>query len=177
MRVVIGVLLVGVVVWAWLLIRPPQQQTVRSVRSTEQRRQLQWRMVWIASAAVVAVLLWRFGLNWLVVAGSVGVASARRLMPLLRYLPFAKRLYDQRARTKVPPSNGSAPPGSNGGSRHTRSGMSRAEALDILGLPPNASPEDAEREYRRLMKKVHPDAGGSDYLAAKLNQARETLKA
>jgi curved DNA-binding protein CbpA len=53
--------------------------------------------------------------------------------------------------------------------------MTRAEALSALGLKEGATRTDITREYKRLMLKVHPDHGGSEYLAAKLNQARELL--
>jgi DnaJ homolog subfamily C member 19 len=58
----------------------------------------------------------------------------------------------------------------------TRSGvMSRAEAYEVLGLQPNASASDIKEAHRRLMRGAHPDAGGSDWLAARINQARDIL--
>ena len=55
------------------------------------------------------------------------------------------------------------------------SGMSRAEALAILGLGEDAADEDIVAAHRRLMQKLHPDRGGNDYLAAKINQAKDFL--
>lgn len=53
--------------------------------------------------------------------------------------------------------------------------MNRAQALAVLGLPDDASDEDIVTAHRKLMQKLHPDRGGSDYLAAKINQAKDFL--
>lgn len=53
--------------------------------------------------------------------------------------------------------------------------MSRDEALEILGLEANASREDIAQAHRRLMQRMHPDRGGSAYLAARINAARKRL--
>lgn len=53
--------------------------------------------------------------------------------------------------------------------------MKREEALDILGLSGNPSPDEIKDAHHKMMLKVHPDQGGSDYFASKLNQARDIL--
>ena len=53
--------------------------------------------------------------------------------------------------------------------------MSRDEALQVLGLAAGAGPEQIREAHHRLMLKLHPDLGGSDYLAGQINLARDVL--
>ena len=67
------------------------------------------------------------------------------------------------------------PAGEAGGASANGSAMSREEALEILGLEEGASAEEIREAHRRLLQKIHPDHGGSNYLAAKINQAKDLL--
>jgi hypothetical protein len=66
-----------------------------------------------------------------------------------------------------------------GGSKTSANGsaMSKDEAYAVLGLKPGATADDVRTAHKRLMKDFHPDRGGSDYLAAKINAAKDVLLA
>src|SRR3984957_20267970 len=63
-----------------------------------------------------------------------------------------------------PGGTGTPPP------RRQGSAMSRAEAYEVLGLKPGADADEIHAAHRRLMRMAHPDTGGSDWLASRINQ-------
>lgn len=111
-------------------------------------------------AAVVLVFA-RAGLAWV----GIGVALL---------WSAARRWHDAGRRREPSPRPRAAAPRE---ASPRRAIMSRQEALAVLGLEEGASRERVLAEYRRLMKKVHPDLGGTTYLATRLNEAKDLLLA
>jgi hypothetical protein len=91
-----------------------------------------------------------------------------RSVPLLEtYLD--RRQPDWRAHVAGEQADGPGPKADGSGA------MDEATAYSILGLPPGAGADEIKAAHRRLMTKLHPDHGGSGYLAAQLNQAKDFL--
>jgi DnaJ-domain-containing protein 1 len=66
-------------------------------------------------------------------------------------------------------------PRKTGTANRTGGAMSRSEALEVLGLREGATSNDIRAAHRRLIVQNHPDHGGSDYLASKINEAKDVL--
>lgn len=64
---------------------------------------------------------------------------------------------------------------SGSGTGQSGAAMTREEAWQVLGLTPGATADEIREAHRRLMTKLHPDLGGSNYLASKINTARDIL--
>ncbi len=137
-----------------------------SKTSGEERKKL---VLWSAIGsvlAVLAILAVTGHLNIITAAIAGLVALLPRAMQLVKYLPFINRLYQQnkagQQQAQTPPPRG-------------RQTMSVEEAMEVLALKPGYKDEDVILAHRRMMQKVHPDRGGSDYLAAQINKAKDTL--
>jgi DnaJ homolog subfamily C member 19 len=71
--------------------------------------------------------------------------------------------------------DGPAKPRASVDSKSNGGGMDRAQALAVLGLAEGASEAEISAAHRRLITGLHPDQGGSDFLAAQINEARDVL--
>lgn len=104
-------------------------------------------------------------------AAAVGVAVAALFMTVTGKLPAAIAILTalwpiavsyMRLKKTAPPPSQNLP-------------LTESEAYDVLGLKQGAPEEDIRAAHLRLMKKVHPDQKGSDWLAKKINAARDLL--
>jgi len=126
----------------------------------ERRGRILRRLTTVAIVAIAVLLSLRLRQYWVALLSFVWLLLEPRVFAAMA----------ARARRAAASGTGGDPLGGGAGHR-----MTRAEALSVLGLEEGASKDAVLNAYRELMKRVHPDKGGSDYLAAKLNQAKDVL--
>jgi len=108
-------------------------------------------------------------MHWLYALGGTVAAFTPRMISALKYLPLINRFRQQYTQNKTHQS------GQQSAGRANPGKMTAAQARDILGVKADASREDIIMAHKRMMQKVHPDRGGTDFLASQLNQAKDTL--
>lgn len=119
-----------------------------------------WRRVQVGGALTLIILgvglalTGRLGMAVPLIASAVGILGARRF----------RGLGGGRAKT----ASGSKPKARVGV-------MTEIEALQVLGLRSGATEAEIREAHRRLIIKMHPDQGGSDYLASRINEAKDVL--
>jgi hypothetical protein len=118
------------------------------------KKQIEHTLLGALVVGAGVLVLTKAGMPWLALALALVATSFKRVANLRR---------DGRAARSGPPE------------RAAGTKMTREEAYRVLGLAPGATREEIVAEYRRLMKRVHPDQGGTTYLAAQLNEAKDCL--
>lgn len=121
-------------------------------------------LAWVAALAELSLAL------LLILSGRFGIAIGALTL-------FGPVIWNHwRAAQQGTPRGGAKTQSGQRGGQPRRSGaMTREEAYQVLGLQPGASEEDIRAAHRRLMRSAHPDSGGSDWLASRVNQARDVL--
>lgn len=156
---IILIFLILTVAWAfirWFMAAPPGL-IARRIRTT----------IIVLAIMGLGYLAAMGRLSWLLALVGAFLALLLRIVPhLLRYAPLFQNYW---ARYRASRGAREEP------RRPADSVMTVEEAYRVLGLKLGASPQDIVEAHRRLIQKMHPDRGGSEYIAAKINQAREIL--
>ena len=113
-------------------------------------------------------------LNWLTALLSIVAAAGARLLPLLiKHAPNLHKIWALIWQIKQQSTKHRYDTHGRNASKH--GGMDREQAYSILGIKPGASKQEIIDAHRKLMQKMHPDRGGSNYLAGQINKAKKTL--
>lgn len=162
-RLLFVILLLGATLWAL--------QRLRSLPRAVLARRLRQAAVWgLVALLVIAVLTGR--LNPLIALIGAAIPVLMRLLALLRLVPELQQILRSLglgARAVEGEAGAREPPGVGSGA------LSEEEARAILGVDAKADAEAIRAAHRRLMQRLHPDRGGSDYLAARINAAKRRL--
>ncbi len=156
-RLIILIAVIGIALILW--------HKITRTKGDERKKMMFWSI--IASLGAILLILAVTGHLNIITAAIAGlVALLPRAMQFAKYLPLINRLY-QKNNPQHQQQAQTPPPG--------RKIMDLDEAREVLGLKPGHTKDDVIQAHRRMMQKVHPDRGGSDYLAAQINKAKDTL--
>ena len=157
-RLVILLAIVGIGVLLWFKVKSSP---------AEKRKKLKLQIFASAVVALMIFLAVTGKLNIIYAAIASFIAFLPRLAPLLRFLPILNRFRQT--------SNQQNQQNQQSSQAAASSQMSKDKAYEVLGLKSGATKEEIVKAHKKMMQKVHPDRGGSDYLAAEINIAKDTL--
>jgi ABC-type protease/lipase transport system fused ATPase/permease subunit len=138
----------------------------RWIRKQPKKRQIQGILALVAIILIVLALTGRLHPLFAVIAAAA--ASLQKFTGLLRFLPLFKNLFADKP-TQQSENNSSAE------QTNLNTKMNEEEALKILGVTRHATEDEIIEAHRKLIQKLHPDRGGNDFLASKINQAKDYL--
>ncbi|MBN4063280.1 hypothetical protein JYT79_00710 [Cardiobacterium sp. AH-315-I02] len=156
-RFIILMAIIGIALIVW--------HKIKKAKGEERKKMVFWSVL-SGVGAVVALLAVTGHLNIITAAIAGMVALAPKIMRFAQYLPFVNRLYQQHNQPHQQQAQTPTP---------GKKTMSADEAREVLGLKPGSTKEEIILAHRRMMQKMHPDRGGSDFMAAQINKAKETL--
>ncbi|MDO6441375.1 molecular chaperone DnaJ [Marinobacter sp. 2_MG-2023] len=138
--------------------------------SAEKKKAATWKLVLVVGGAFLAFMVLTGRVHVLTAAVAALIPLLRKLPELVRFIPALNRFFSGTRDA----GNGHGSSGGQAGPLPSNA-MSEREACEILGVSAACTKDDVVMAHRRLMQKMHPDRGGSDYLAAKINEAKSVL--
>jgi len=136
----------------------------------EKKKDAVWKTVLVVGGALLLFLVLTGRVHVITAAIAAVIPLLRKAPALLKYAPMLARLMGREI-----PEPERDPGQQAGGNQPSASGMTEREACEVLGVEPGCPDEDIVTAHRRLIQKLHPDRGGNDYLAAKINEAKRVL--
>ena len=131
----------------------------------KERKKLLFKNIFYLLIIITIALALTGRVSWIIATGAALIPVAKFIFLFLwRSLPFIQ-MWMRSRRLKE---------GRDTSSQKNNT-LTESEALEILGLEPGSSDKEIIQAHRELMQKIHPDRGGSNYMATKLNLARDLL--
>ena len=143
--------------------------------SPEKQKTAIWKGVLVVGGALLLFLVLTGRVHVLTAAVAAVLPLLRKLPALLKFMPLVKQHLGRGEGRDAEQGQGQNQDNQGSGRSAAHGGMSEQEACELLGVERGCDEQEIVAAHRRLIQKLHPDRGGNDYLAAKINEAKAVL--